>query len=41
MKNALKTYEFPQIETIVLSHDDLLTLSNGFDGEEDDLFGNG
>ena len=33
----LKSYEIPQIELLLLSADDVLTLSNGFDGEEDEF----
>lgn len=36
--NQLKNYEIPQIETLLLQNEDVLTLSNGFDGEEDVLF---
>ena len=34
----LKSYEIPHIDLLVLAADDVLTLSNGFDGEEDVLF---
>ena len=29
-----KSYEIPQVELLLISADDVLTLSNGFDGEE-------
>lgn len=29
-----KVYEIPQVELLLISADDVLTLSNGFDGEE-------
>ena len=30
----LKIYEIPQMELLLISSDDVLTLSNGFDGED-------
>ena len=39
MKNTeLKIYEIPQLELILASCNDILTLSSGFDGEEDDFW---
>ena len=38
MKDSkLNIYEAPQIEMIAVSDDDVLTLSSGFDGEEDEF----
>ncbi len=34
----LKSYEIPQIDLLMLASDDVLTLSGGFDGEEDEFF---
>ena len=33
--NFMKTYEPPQLEFFLSAAEDVLTMSNGFDGEED------
>ena len=35
--NFMKTYEPPQLELLLLAAEDVLTMSNGFDGAEDEF----
>ena len=37
--NSFKHYETPTVDVLTLSQDDILTSSQGFEGEEHPIFG--